>query len=298
MKINHLESFLILSEEMNYRKAAERLYISQPSLSNQIRALEIEVGCQLFEREKRGIKLTSGGKLLVSKAKEILLKVRETEMHLAIIGGNERSTIKLGVSGYHFIYPILKEFKNNHPQVKISLEEYSSLETKEKLLRGEIDLGIVYLPIGEFDLSYKFLFDEEIIAVIKESGEFSKLTTISLEELSNVPLVVLNSQYFVRNILDTALQKKLLILNLMYEVSSYQSCLDIVKITDSVGIVSKSFFEELDSIGMTKEFKQIKIEDDLSKQKLGLAYRGDIPFDPVLQDFVEMLSHHYSESLT
>ena len=154
------------------------------------------------------------------------------------------------------------------------------------------------MSIREFDLSYKFLFDEEIIAVIKESGEFSKLTTISLEELSNVPLVVLNSQYFVRNILDTALQKKLLLSNFMYEVSSYQSCLDIVKITDNVGIVSKSFLEELDSIGMTKELKQIKIEDDLSKQKLGLAYRGDIPFDPVLQDFVEMLSHHYSESLT
>lgn len=294
MKINQLESFLVLSEEMNYHKAAERLFISQPSLSNQIQTLERDLGCSLFEREGRNIKLTSGGEVLISKAKDILLKVRETEMELSIIGGKIRSTIKLGVSGSHFVYPILKEFNHTYPHVRISLEEYSSLETKEKLLRGDLDLGIVYLPIGDFDLSSKSFFREDIIAVARTNGGFSDIKKISLDELSKLPLVVLNSQYFVRDTLDRALRRNLLLANYVYEVSSYQSCLDIVKITDNVGIVSESFFNQLDSLGMTEEFKRIKIADELNQQELGLVFRNDFPFDPILNDFADRLCRHYA----
>ncbi|SFG38068.1 LysR family transcriptional regulator [Sporolactobacillus nakayamae] len=146
MKLSDLELITILSDEGNMRKASERLFVSQPALSQRLQYIEREWNTQLFVRSKRGVALTAEGELVERFARETLERAAETRAELQAHESEIHGTLKLAVSsvnGQYWLPDVLKTFVESHPLVKISLTTGWSSEILKQMYRADCHAAIV-----------------------------------------------------------------------------------------------------------------------------------------------------------
>lgn len=123
LDLKQLQYFIAVTEQMNFSKAAEKLHISQPSLSNAIKKLEQEIGSPLLKRNTRNLQLTEAGELLYERAKVILknMEVLKIEMDEVIVHGTSEVTIGVMESIKHWLPKVIANYKRDYPQMKIHL---------------------------------------------------------------------------------------------------------------------------------------------------------------------------------
>lgn len=206
MNFLNLEYFLIAAEELNFTKAAKRLYISQQSLSNHIAKLEDHFGLQLFDRTPP-MTLTSAGHSLVRRARILLDTKNETELELHDIKGFRSGNLSVGVTharGTVILPMVLPPFHRAFPQVKLHLVEGTSQQLDDALLMGKVDITIGFKPSNATNVESEVLLDETSVLVVPhqildrflpdKSQEFRCLKTIpALEILRNCPFVTISA---------------------------------------------------------------------------------------------------------
>ncbi len=135
MDLKQLQYFIAVVEHMNYSKAAEKLHISQPSLSNAIKKLEQEIGSQLLERNTRNLHLTEAGQLLYERAKMILknMEILKIEMDEVIVHGTSEITIGVMESIKHWLPKVITVYKEIYPQMKIHLVDILGSKRVKKI---------------------------------------------------------------------------------------------------------------------------------------------------------------------
>ncbi len=152
MELRHLRYFVAVAEEGHVTRAAERLGIQQPPLSQQIRALEAELNVQLFRRKPRGVELTQAGQALYAEAQAILRQVEHAVIATRRTARGEAGRIGLGftssASFHPFVPQAIRAYREAHPLVALSLEESGTAELVEALLAERIDAAFVRSPIG------------------------------------------------------------------------------------------------------------------------------------------------------
>jgi DNA-binding transcriptional LysR family regulator len=148
MELRHLRYFIILAEELNFRRAAERLKIAQPPLSKQIRDLELELEVKLFERNQKRVLLTKAGKVFLTEVRLIMKQVdiAVTKVRQAHQGGAAKITIGFSAPGQQILGKVLAALENITPELEISLQELSISEQLLAIKQERIDLGLGYLP--------------------------------------------------------------------------------------------------------------------------------------------------------
>ena len=146
VELRHLRYFVAVGEELHFRRAAERLHVSQPPLSQQIRALEAELGVTLFERNRRRVELTEPGRALLGEARGVLAAVdRAVELTQRVARG-EAGALAVGFVGsamYGALPDVLREFRAQRPGVELRLRELPTGAALDALLEGRIDVGVV-----------------------------------------------------------------------------------------------------------------------------------------------------------
>lgn len=195
MEIRLIKYFLTIAEEENITKAAEKLHMSQPPLSRQLKLLEDELGVTLFERGKKKMQLTKEGYYLKSRGKEIIELIEQTEMHLKEIKKGVRGTINIGTietAGMGVLPNWIAEFQKQFPDVKYSIGSGNSDEITEKLNKGLIDIGIIREPFNEEMYEYVNLEEESWVALVNEEHKFAKEAgeTISLNQIGREPIII------------------------------------------------------------------------------------------------------------
>lgn len=169
MELRHLRYFVALAEALNFGRAAQRLAISQPPLSRQIRALEDELATPLFARDKRSVRLTPAGAALLPGARRLLREadaLREGARHVA---AGAVGTLALGfisVAAYNLLPALAPRFRRRHPGVKLALQEGTTDGLLDALRQGEIDVGLVLAPVSDAQLGYRPLVREPLIAAV------------------------------------------------------------------------------------------------------------------------------------
>jgi DNA-binding transcriptional LysR family regulator len=172
MELRHLRYFIAVAEELNFTRAAEKLHIAQPPLSQQIQHLEAELGFQLFRRTKRTVHLTAAGQVFFEEAGKILQQVDR-----AIQLGRQTSRGELGQltigfvsSSAHNVVPaILQAFRTRCPAVKLELHELTTNEQLQRLRFGQIDIGFVRPPVEEDGINSEIVFREPLIVALPET---------------------------------------------------------------------------------------------------------------------------------
>jgi DNA-binding transcriptional LysR family regulator len=171
MELRHLRYFVAVAEEGHVTRAAERLGIQQPPLSQQIRALETELEVQLFRRKPRGVELTQAGEALLAEARVILDRVERATSTARRTARGEAGRIGLGftssASFHPFVPRVIRAFRETHPLVALSLEEGGTAELVEGLRAERIDAAFVRSPIGPAaELIVHSVLEEEMVAAL------------------------------------------------------------------------------------------------------------------------------------
>jgi len=193
MELRHLRYFIAVAEELNFTRAAEKLHIAQPPLSQQIQHLEAELGFQLFRRTKRTVHLTAAGQVFFEEAGKILQQVDR-----AIQLGRQTSRGELGQltigfvsSSAHNVVPaILQAFRTRCPAVKLELHELTTNEQLQRLRFGQIDIGFVRPPVEEDGINSEIVFREPLIVALPETHHLADRAKVELRQLSTEPFIL------------------------------------------------------------------------------------------------------------
>lgn len=193
MELRHLRYFVVLAEELNFSRAAKRLHIAQPPLSQQIRKLEEELGVQLFVRTKRSVRLTDAGEVFLEEALKVL-KQAESATHAAQRAQRgEIGRLSVGFVGsaaYELLPRALRLYRTRFPGVELSLHQLTTTEQVHALHSREIDAGFLRPPVHDPTLSLEAVLREPLVAALPQTHRLADRKTIRLTELANEDFIL------------------------------------------------------------------------------------------------------------
>lgn len=195
IELRHLRYFIAVADELHFGRAAERLHISQPPLSQQIQALEAHVGAALFYRSNRSVRLTQAGQVFLAEARQILQSVDEASAQAARIHRGESGNLTLGLtSSAPFLRRVsstLHGFRLTYPDVNIRIEQLNSKQQIEPLLEGKLDLGIMRNGELPAELEHHLILTEPLIAVVHKDHPLNMLAEgeLTFQHLADQPFV-------------------------------------------------------------------------------------------------------------
>ena len=193
VELRHLRYFIAVAEELHFGRAAERLHVAQPGLSQQIRQLERLLGVDLFERTSRRVQLTAAGSLLLAEGRRALAQLERTLDRARQAGRGEigrLSVASIGSATYDVVPAILREYRRRFPDVELVLRELSTPLQVNALRGGEIDVGFVRLPADTHDLVATRVRAETMHVMLPESHPLAARAEVPLAALATEPLIV------------------------------------------------------------------------------------------------------------
>lgn len=191
MELRHIRYFLTLAEELNFSRAAEKLHISQPPLSRQIRELEEEIGAKLFHRSKRQVELTNAGKVFLNNAYQILDQVEQARIRTRLSSTGKEGEFRIGFTGaVQDLIPTLKEYRKRYPQVGIILKHMTNAEQVEALNENRIDIGIISNPIKNNKIQITPIKKMRFLAALPEKHVLASKKSIHLRDLENETFIM------------------------------------------------------------------------------------------------------------
>lgn len=197
IELRQLRYFVAVAEEMHFGRAALRLHMTQPPLSQTIQSLEAALGTQLFSRTRRSIALTPAGAALLPEAQRMLLQAAALPdlARRAASGASGRLSLAfVSTADYSVLPPFLREFREQYPQVQIDLREATSDVQLEDLAQGRIDVGLLIPPLSDkarAELDYAAVLSEPLIlAAPKGMKALRGKKAASLKALADMPLII------------------------------------------------------------------------------------------------------------
>jgi DNA-binding transcriptional LysR family regulator len=182
LDLRKVRYFVVLAEELNYRRAAERLHVAQPVLTRQIRSLERDLTAQLFERGRAGTPLADAGRQLLTDAQGLLADAQATRRRVARLGATIR-TFTIGFMPGLTVTEPARVFAASHPEVTVDVLRTDWTDQVQVLRDGRVDIGCVRMPIDLTALSSWLLFTEPQVAVVPVAHRLPGRDGVSVQEL-------------------------------------------------------------------------------------------------------------------
>jgi DNA-binding transcriptional LysR family regulator len=247
MEVRHLRYFVAVAEELHFSRAARRLHMAQPPLSQQILNLEAELGVQLLARGRRPLRLTEAGRFFKGKALEILAKMDEAMAGARQISRDQNEWIGIGYIGSAMnmlLPPALRRFHTERPGVEVLLYEMSYDAQKLALLEGRIHVGFVDSSLGADTLAEELLYQEPMTVAVPLHHPFAGRSEITLAELAAEPMVLYAtrtaqgtaSDYFISLFRAAGLEPKIAV-----EAQNVESALGLVAAGLGIALAVGSF---------------------------------------------------------
>lgn len=202
MELRHLRYFVAVAEELSFSRAASRVYLSQPALSQQIHKLEEELGVELLWRSKRRVELTEAGEALLEGARQALVQVDQSVRTVREVGGVERRRLRVGFPEYAnhtLVAKILETFQRRNSHVELEQHELFTLQDTLRqvgqLRDGELDAGFLLLPIGDDTLETQPILRIELLAALPEGHQLASLEEVPMRELSSEQIILFSRHF-------------------------------------------------------------------------------------------------------
>jgi LysR family hca operon transcriptional activator len=197
MELRHLRYFVAVAEQLNFTRAAERLNTAQPSLSQQIKNLEADVGIPLLDRSKRHVALTEGGKVFLADAKEILARL-DRAVERAVRAQQGRSAeLVIGVvpaAEIKILPKLIPLVERNLPTVRLVFHNLPSAEQKRLLAMGSLDFGILRGPLEDPRLEVEDILFEKLVVGLPSKHPLASRKTVSIRQLNAVPFIMVSRE--------------------------------------------------------------------------------------------------------
>ena len=288
MEFRQLRYFVAVAEELNFGRAAKRLYISQQALSKQILNLEDELEIQLFYRSKHQVKLTEAGAVFLQESRQLLDRVQKAVQLSKRAARGEIGQIKLSfvASALHSILPnILSIFRESYPDVEIIMNENSTHDQVQALLKNESDLGFLYLPIEDKSFNTQPILEESLAVVLPKEHPLSTLEKLPLKALENESFI-LHPRYEGPVLYDRLIslcESAGFVPKVVQEVPASKTRIGLVAAGLGISFVFANLQNLINSEVVYKQLNEVEIA-----LQLAVVWRKDNT-SPVLQEFLKVV---------
>ncbi len=241
MEFRQLTYFVKAAELLHFTAAANAVFITQSTLSQQIKLLEEELGIPLFDRIGKQVRLTDAGKTFLDHARNILASVTKARQAMDDLNNLVSGELRIGVT-YAFtslIIPVLPDFVKNYPNLKITLDYDAPEELERKLKASELDLVLTFHnKIDEVEIERQPLYTSRIVMVVSNKNKLAGLPSINIDEIVNLRLILPAKGFSSRDFIDELFEKHQVSPQIHIELNDMHSLLSMVQYSDQISIIN------------------------------------------------------------
>jgi len=272
MEIAPLKSFLVIAAEGHMTRAAHRLHLTQPAVSTQLKRLEEELGQALFHRTPKGLVLTQAGTLFRGFVEDALRRLEDGAQALAQLAGLEQGTLSIGggATATTYLLPaLLGHFHEQHPAIRIYVREQGSRGVVDAVLAGQLDLGVVTLPVEDPGprLAVTPWIEDELRLIVPPGHRLAGRGTFRWADLAGSPLVLFEAHTSVRNLIDGRLADAGTPVDIVMELRSIESIKEMVAQGIGAAFVSR--------YALRGREEGLRCADDPLARTLAIVHRAD-----------------------
>jgi len=192
IELGQLRCFVAVATELNFRRAAERLNMTQPPLTRQIQLLEHQIGVRLLDRTNRSVQLTAAGRAFYIEAQSLLERAHSATLAAQKIAQGDIGAVNIGhvpSAAYAALPKVVTDIYAQHPDIHITLREMPSFEQLQALRTRQIDLGIVRSPMGQYDFETRSLLRETFVLAVPATHPLASQPDLTLQALHQQPFI-------------------------------------------------------------------------------------------------------------
>jgi DNA-binding transcriptional LysR family regulator len=291
MDVDQLRGFYWAARLKSFTAAAKKLYLTQPAISLQIKALEGVVGGKLFDRVGRSIRLTYTGEVLYTQAEEIIGKLTEIERVVSDLHDLRRGRFALGASdttSLYFLPEILKCFHDRYPEIELEIQSLFSRHVERKVLDREVEVGIITLPPADKRLDGLPLYAQRLVCLVNEAHPLAHRKVLSTDDLSGTEWILLGKESETRRVVDELLGSIRPPPRVVMELSNFEIIKRYVAVGLGISVIPESILPAPADGLLTVPLKQrITVH-------IGAIYRHDRPLSLPAKSFLAMAREHFS----
>lgn len=209
MELRALRAFVEVAKSGGFTAAAERLSVTQPTISKLIGKLESELGQPLLQRHRRQAELTDSGRVVLAYAENILANAANIELALDELAGHKRGELRIGIPplGPRLFVPLIGDFKRRYPNIELKLFEDGSHAIATALIDGELELGGLLAPIDDSRFEHRPLLDDRLAMLAPARSYWAKRDEVRLAELAEEPFILFTPAYALNERIAEACQQ-------------------------------------------------------------------------------------------
>ncbi len=288
MELRHLEYFAAVAEHQHFTRAASATGVAQPSLSQQIKSLESELGVRLFDRTGRRVRLTEAGQALLPYATRILGLVDEARLAISERIDLQRGRAIIGATpsvGTHLLPRVLASFHDAYPGIDLMLTEAGSPALINLLGSGDLDLAIVILPVRRPDLAVAHLLTEEVVLAVARDHPLAANPpgeALPPDALTDLPFVLVNQGYGLRRMTLDVCARAGFSPRVVLDGAEMDTVIGLVEAGLGVACLPRLALEGTHLVGLP-------VADPYLRRTLGLAWRREPDLPPAaraLRDYL------------
>lgn len=288
-KLDYYRIFYETAKFESFSTAAQHLYISQSAISQCINQLEKDLNIQLFTRSRRGVTLTKEGLLLFQKIEVAMQAIEQGESMLDRIQHLESGALTIAAGDTitkHFLLPYLEKFHILYPSIRIEMANSYSSHMLQLVKDGKADIAFINMPAEDDELLIKPCL--EIHDVFVCGGEFESKKEYSWEDMTELPLILLEKNSSSRNYIDKCFTEKGLSLNPQIEIAAHELLIQFASIHLGISCVTKEFAK--DSISK-RIIKTLNLTPPIPARSIGYAYAKSTPLSLAAKTFLSLIEN-------
>ncbi|UUZ83388.1 LysR family transcriptional regulator [Paenibacillus sp. P26] len=284
MELRQLEYFIAVCEELHFTKAAEKMGISQPNLSLQIKALEEEIGTPLFDRIGKRIALTDAGEVLLRHSRGLFQNLQNAYHELGELRDHQGGRLAVGVlpSELDFrLTPLFIDFHHRFPKIRLKI--VSTIDIARLVLDTEIDIGIALIPPSDPRLVILPLSREEYGLVVSERHELAGQESIPIAGLKDLPMVMYPKGFWGRELVENCCREHGFGLHIAIETTSNPSMFRFVGENIGATVQTRQLMMSVND----PKLRFIRIHDHPPVRHMGIVYRSDKYLGYAARQFIQ-----------
>ena len=285
------KAFVCAARTKSLSAAAKELYLSQPTVTHHLQALEAYHGCRLFDRSRRGVTLTPEGEILYTYLSDALARIEEAAEALEARRTLTRGVVRIGATEttlHHYLLPRLRRFKEAHPDVRLKIANGSTPGMLADLDAGAIDFAVLVLMAqelaGPYDVTPLAPLRDVVIAGEKYRGALGG--TVTLEALARFPLICMTPGTLTRDYVEGVFRSAGLTFSPDMEMATADLVTPLVENGLGVGFVPREFARQAITSGSVFE---LRLETPLPERRISLVCSREHPLSVAAMAFTQML---------
>lgn len=278
MQLEELRTFVTLAEVKNFTKTAEKLLMSQPTVSLHIKNLEKEFETELFQRSPKFLKITPSGELLLERAKEIIMMYEETKRNISELHHSVKGKLKIGASftiGEYILPSVLRDLQIKYPELEIELLVGGSNEILQFIRHNKVDVGLIEIPCQEKELITVPFMEDELSIVCSTNHPLSRKQVVKKQELQHQAWITREAGSGSHECLKRFIHTNELKVKSMLTISSVQAIKEGVRNGLGLSLLSRIVIER-----DLKEEKLSTVQLEQQSFKRSLSY----VYTPMMKD--------------